>query len=52
MAARGRAVVAGALLSFSFNDPDDGWHEVIWVKPGATESGVKSPPEWQMIDLD
>jgi catechol 2,3-dioxygenase-like lactoylglutathione lyase family enzyme len=42
----------GSLQSFSFHDPDDGWHEVVWVKPGATESGLKSPPEWEMIDLD
>src|SRR5688500_9217631 len=42
----------GALLSFSFHDPDGGWHEVMWVKPGATEEGLKRPPEWKMIELD
>ena len=41
----------GSLLSFSFHDPDDGWHEVMWVKPGA-ENGLKRPPEWEMIELD
>ena len=42
----------GSLLSFSFHDPDDGWHEVIWVKPGGAENGLKRPPDWKMIDLD
>jgi catechol 2,3-dioxygenase-like lactoylglutathione lyase family enzyme len=30
---------------------DDGWHEVMWVKPGS-EEGLKGPPDWKMIDLD
>jgi hypothetical protein len=43
----------GSLLSFSFHDPDDGWHEVIWVKPGAaSDDALKGPSEWEMIDLD
>jgi predicted lactoylglutathione lyase len=42
----------GSMLSFSFHDPDDGWHEVMWVKPGAAEGGSKGPSEWRMIDLD
>jgi catechol 2,3-dioxygenase-like lactoylglutathione lyase family enzyme len=42
----------GALLSFSFHDPDEGWHEVVWVKPGAAESSLTSPPDWKLIDLD
>jgi catechol 2,3-dioxygenase-like lactoylglutathione lyase family enzyme len=41
----------GSLLSFSFHDPDDAWHEVIWVKPDAGEEGFKRPSEWTMIDL-
>jgi catechol 2,3-dioxygenase-like lactoylglutathione lyase family enzyme len=43
----------GSLLSFSFHDPDDGWHEVMWVKPGVPpEEGLKPPAEWEMIELD
>jgi catechol 2,3-dioxygenase-like lactoylglutathione lyase family enzyme len=43
----------GALLSFSFHDPDDGWHEVIWVKSDTTsEDRLKRPSEWEMIELD
>ena len=35
----------GSVLSISFHDPDDAWHEVIWVKPGADEAGFRRPPE-------
>jgi len=42
----------GSMLSLSFHDPDDGWQEVIWVKPGARSQDLKSPPDWQMIDVD
>jgi catechol 2,3-dioxygenase-like lactoylglutathione lyase family enzyme len=39
----------GSMLSFSFHDPDGGWHEVIWVKPG--RPGVERPGDWRMIEL-
>jgi catechol 2,3-dioxygenase-like lactoylglutathione lyase family enzyme len=39
----------GSLLSFSFHDPDGGWHEVIWVKPG--RPGLEHPGDWRMIEL-
>jgi catechol 2,3-dioxygenase-like lactoylglutathione lyase family enzyme len=43
----------GSMLSFSFHDPDGGWHEVMWVKPGVpSEEGLKRPGEWKMIELD
>jgi catechol 2,3-dioxygenase-like lactoylglutathione lyase family enzyme len=43
----------GSMLSISFHDPDDGWHEVIWVKPEAAPGeGPASPGEWKMIELD
>lgn len=43
----------GSMLSFGFHDPDDGWHEVMWVKPGVQlEEGLMRPREWKMIDLD
>jgi catechol 2,3-dioxygenase-like lactoylglutathione lyase family enzyme len=41
----------GSVLSFSFHDPDEGWHEVMWVKD-VPDARPKSPPEWEMIDLD
>jgi catechol 2,3-dioxygenase-like lactoylglutathione lyase family enzyme len=43
----------GSMLSISFHDPDDGWHEVIWVKPGASRGEDAKPPgDWTMIELD
>jgi catechol 2,3-dioxygenase-like lactoylglutathione lyase family enzyme len=42
----------GALLSISFHDPDGGWHEVIWIKPGVGLENIGRPEEWTMIDLD
>jgi catechol 2,3-dioxygenase-like lactoylglutathione lyase family enzyme len=43
----------GSMLSFGFHDLDDGWHEVMWVKPGVQlEEGLMRPREWKMIDLD
>jgi catechol 2,3-dioxygenase-like lactoylglutathione lyase family enzyme len=43
----------GSMLSFSFHDPDGGWHEVMWIKPGVPfEEGLKPPPEWKMIEPD
>jgi predicted lactoylglutathione lyase len=35
----------GSMLSFSFHDADDGWHEVMWVKPDGAEEGSLTVPE-------
>jgi catechol 2,3-dioxygenase-like lactoylglutathione lyase family enzyme len=43
----------GSMWSFSFSDPDGGWYEVMWVKPGESfNSGLAPPAEWEMIDPD
>jgi hypothetical protein len=43
----------GSLWSFSFHDPDNGWHEVMWVKPGVPlDANAMGPGRWTMIDLD
>ena len=43
----------GSMWSFSFYDPDGGWHEVMWVKRAAADhSEHTSPAEWQMVDPD
>lgn len=42
----------GAMLSFSFHDPDGGWHEIMWVRPDVSLEELKGPSEWTMIDLD
>ena len=40
----------GAMWSLSFHDPDGAWHEIIWVKPGASPDDFKGLDEWEMID--
>jgi catechol 2,3-dioxygenase-like lactoylglutathione lyase family enzyme len=40
----------GAMLSFSYYDPDGAWHEVMWVKPGAPPEDLTSPPDWRLIE--
>jgi catechol 2,3-dioxygenase-like lactoylglutathione lyase family enzyme len=43
----------GSMLSFSFHDPDGGWHEVMWVKPEVpVEQTFTHPADWKMIELD
>ena len=42
----------GSLLSISFHDPDGGWHEVIWVKPGTSAEDMRTPADWTMIEMD
>jgi catechol 2,3-dioxygenase-like lactoylglutathione lyase family enzyme len=40
----------GSMWSFSFYDPDGGWHEVMWVTPGEPfKGGLTRPDEWQMF---
>jgi catechol 2,3-dioxygenase-like lactoylglutathione lyase family enzyme len=42
----------GAMWSLSFHDPDGGWHEVMWVKPGTSlAEDMKRPEEWEMVDI-
>jgi catechol 2,3-dioxygenase-like lactoylglutathione lyase family enzyme len=41
----------GAMLSFSFHDPDGMWGEVMWLRPGQSfAETMLPPPEWRMID--
>jgi catechol 2,3-dioxygenase-like lactoylglutathione lyase family enzyme len=41
----------GALLLFSFTDPDDGRQEVVWMKPGiAVTAGLKRA-NWTTVEL-
>lgn len=46
----------GSLLTFSFTDPDKGWHEVVWIKSlsgnqylGEDELGAGEPNEPQVV---
>lgn len=41
----------GSMLIFSFLDPDDGRHEVVWRKPGVpVEAGLRRA-EWRTVEL-
>ena len=41
----------GSMLIFSFLDPDEGRHEVVWRKPGVpVETGLRQA-EWKTVEL-
>ena len=41
----------GSMLLFSFIDPDEGRHEVVWKKPGVpVEAGLRRA-EWRTVEL-
>ena len=41
----------GSILLFSFLDPDEGRHEVVWRKPGVPiEAGLRRA-EWKTVEL-
>jgi len=42
--------MGSSVWSISFHDPDGMWGEVMWMGPDASFDGIKSPPEWEMID--
>ena len=46
----GQVTDMGSMLSFSFHDPDGGWHEVMWNKPGVPAEQGLPLAEWQLID--
>jgi catechol 2,3-dioxygenase-like lactoylglutathione lyase family enzyme len=42
----------GSLLIFTFADPDEGRHEVVWKKPGVPiEAGLKRA-DWTTVKID
>jgi catechol 2,3-dioxygenase-like lactoylglutathione lyase family enzyme len=41
----------GSLFIFTFNDPDQGRHEVVWAKPGVpVEQGIRID-EWRKVEM-
>ena len=51
-ATNGEVTDMGALLIFTFSDPDQGSHEVVWVKPGVPiEAGLKQA-DWTSVEMD
>ena len=42
----------GSLRIFSFTDPDEGRHEVVWIKPGVpVEAGLRRA-DWTTLGID
>ena len=39
----------GSLLSFTFIDPDEGRHEVVWVRPWVPSNMLLKRAEWEAI---
>ena len=51
-ASDGTVTDMGSLLLLSFSDPDEGRHELVWVKPGVPVAQGLRRPEWTRSDLD
>lgn len=51
-ASDGRVTDMGSLLNISFVDPDQGRHELIWVKPDVPVGAGLRRAEWKVVDLD
>ena len=45
----GVVIDMGLLLLFNFTDPDDGEHEVVWLKPDGTRDGILRK-DWTYIN--
>jgi catechol 2,3-dioxygenase-like lactoylglutathione lyase family enzyme len=41
----------GALWIFTFSDPDQGKHEVVWMKPGVPFDESAKRANWTMVDM-
>ncbi len=41
----------GSILLFSFLDPDEGRHEVVWRKPGVPPEAGLRRAEWRTVEL-
>jgi hypothetical protein len=42
----------GSLLTVSFTDPDEGWHEVVWAKPGVSSGATTKLVDWETVEMD
>jgi len=51
-ASDGSVTDMGSLLLLSFSDPDEGRHELVWVKPGVPVAEGLRRAEWTRADLD
>jgi catechol 2,3-dioxygenase-like lactoylglutathione lyase family enzyme len=51
-ATSGEVTDMGAIWIFTFSDPDQGSHEVVWVKPGVPiEAGLRRA-DWTSVEMD
>lgn len=51
-ATNGEVTDMGAIWIFTYSDPDQGSHEVVWVKPGVPmEAGLKQA-DWTSVEMD
>jgi catechol 2,3-dioxygenase-like lactoylglutathione lyase family enzyme len=41
----------GSILLFSFNDPDKGRHEVVWMKPGVPSESMLKRADWTTVEI-
>ena len=48
----GEVTDMGALLIFTFSDPDLGSHEVVWLKPDIPIEQSLKRADWTTVDLD
>lgn len=42
----------GAILIFTFTDPDQGSHEVVWIKPGVPLKAGLKRADWTTVELE
>jgi catechol 2,3-dioxygenase-like lactoylglutathione lyase family enzyme len=47
----GKVIDMGLLWLFSFTDPDEAMHEVVWWKPDGTEAGIRKA-DWKIIEME
>jgi catechol 2,3-dioxygenase-like lactoylglutathione lyase family enzyme len=50
--ADGTVTDMGSLLTVSFTDPDEGWHEVVWAKPGVSSGATTKLVDWGTVEMD
>lgn len=51
-AGNGEVTDMGSLWIFTFTDPDEGRHEVVWMKPGVPVEDSLTRAEWTRVELD
>ena len=50
-ASNGVVTDMGSLLIFTFTDPDEGTHEVVWMKPGVPAKATLKRADWTHLTL-